>query len=262
MDHASRQAQGLATMLNDALQQAERLASENRELRRKQEDAVLDTCAPAASDRTWRHCAGSPLRWPLLLCAAVAMPAAAPGWATAWRSEPPGAPYAAHTSGRSRSHGTATLVKRNANWGGAASSGRKLGAGVCRQLKAAQEETEKVRLAGDAYKRELLQQKLSDTEWALSTEQDRLKEAEADKDGGVRLPHTAARLPFRRRTVYARTPARAGLAGRLIGGMTVRVEAGRLATARHMRDGKGRRGRSRCQYRQHVGASRVPPCSM
>ncbi len=56
---------------------------------------------------------------------------------------------------------------------------------MCRQLKAAQEETEKVRLAGDAYKRELLQQKLSDTEWALSTEQDRLKEAEADKDGGV-----------------------------------------------------------------------------
>ena len=58
--------------------------------------------------------------------------------------------------------------------------------GTCRQLKAAQDETEKVRLAGDAYKRELLQQKLSDTEWALSTEQDRLKEAEADKAGAAR----------------------------------------------------------------------------
>ncbi len=35
----------MATLLNDALQQAERLAVENRELRRKQEDAVLDKCA-------------------------------------------------------------------------------------------------------------------------------------------------------------------------------------------------------------------------
>lgn len=35
----------MATLLNDALQQAERLAGENRELRRKQEDAVLDKCA-------------------------------------------------------------------------------------------------------------------------------------------------------------------------------------------------------------------------
>ena len=33
-------------MLNDTLQQAERLASDNRELRRKQEDAVLDTYPP------------------------------------------------------------------------------------------------------------------------------------------------------------------------------------------------------------------------
>lgn len=55
---------------------------------------------------------------------------------------------------------------------------------ICRQLKQAQDETEKLRVAGDAYKRELLQQKLSDTEWALSREQDRAKEAEADKAGG------------------------------------------------------------------------------
>jgi hypothetical protein len=54
----------------------------------------------------------------------------------------------------------------------------------CRQLKAAQKETEKLQAAGDAYKRELLQQKLSDTEWALSREQDRAKDAEADSAGG------------------------------------------------------------------------------
>lgn len=38
-------------------------------------------------------------------------------------------------------------------------------------------------MAGDAYKRELLQQKLSDTEWALAREQDRAKEAESDRAG-------------------------------------------------------------------------------
>lgn len=47
VDRANGQAQGLATMLNDALASAERLASENRELRRKQEDAVIDTCVLA-----------------------------------------------------------------------------------------------------------------------------------------------------------------------------------------------------------------------
>lgn len=52
-----------------------------------------------------------------------------------------------------------------------------------RQLKIAQEETEKLRSAGDTYKRELLEQKLSDTEWILATEQERLKEAENDKEG-------------------------------------------------------------------------------
>ena len=55
---------------------------------------------------------------------------------------------------------------------------------MCRQLKAAQKETEKLQAAGDAYKRELLQQKLSDTEWGLAREQDRAKEAEADQAGG------------------------------------------------------------------------------
>lgn len=54
----------------------------------------------------------------------------------------------------------------------------------CRQLKQAQKETEKLQAAGDAYKRELLQQKLSDTEWALTREQDRAKEAESDRAGG------------------------------------------------------------------------------
>lgn len=39
----------MAGLLNDAVDQAERLAGENKELRRKQEDAVLDKCAPAAS---------------------------------------------------------------------------------------------------------------------------------------------------------------------------------------------------------------------
>ena len=58
-----------------------------------------------------------------------------------------------------------------------------------RQLKAAATETEKLRVAGDAYKRELLQQKLSDTEWALSREQDRAKEAEAEKDGAATAAH-------------------------------------------------------------------------
>ena len=58
-----------------------------------------------------------------------------------------------------------------------------------RQLKAAATETEKLRVAGDNYKRELLQQKLSDTEWALSREQDRAKEAEAEKDGAATAAH-------------------------------------------------------------------------
>lgn len=35
----------MAGLLNDAVEQAERLAGENKELRRKQEDAVLDKCA-------------------------------------------------------------------------------------------------------------------------------------------------------------------------------------------------------------------------
>lgn len=52
-----------------------------------------------------------------------------------------------------------------------------------RQLKVAQEETEKLRSAGDTYKRELLEQKLSDTEWILATEQELLKESESDKEG-------------------------------------------------------------------------------
>lgn len=54
-----------------------------------------------------------------------------------------------------------------------------------RQLKAAQKETEKLQAAGDAYKRELLQQKLSDTEWGLAREQDRAKEAESDRAGAA-----------------------------------------------------------------------------
>ena len=41
---------GMAGLLNDAVDQAERLAGENKELRRKQEDAVLDKCAAAISD--------------------------------------------------------------------------------------------------------------------------------------------------------------------------------------------------------------------
>lgn len=36
----------MAALLNDTLQQVQRLTSENRELRRKEEDAVLDTSAP------------------------------------------------------------------------------------------------------------------------------------------------------------------------------------------------------------------------
>ena len=44
------QVSGMAGLLNDAVDQAERLAGENKELRRKQEDAVLDKCAAAISD--------------------------------------------------------------------------------------------------------------------------------------------------------------------------------------------------------------------
>ena len=63
-----------------------------------------------------------------------------------------------------------------------------------RQLKAAQKETEKLQAAGDAYKRELLQQKLSDTEWGLAREQDRAKEAESDRAGASCFPLPASRL--------------------------------------------------------------------
>ena len=48
--HELLQVSGMAGLLNDAVDQAERLAGENKELRRKQEDAVLDKCAPAASN--------------------------------------------------------------------------------------------------------------------------------------------------------------------------------------------------------------------
>jgi hypothetical protein len=54
------QASGMAVLLNDAVDQAERLAGENKELRRKQEDAVLDKCA-CTCDACWN-----------LSCAAVA----------------------------------------------------------------------------------------------------------------------------------------------------------------------------------------------
>lgn len=46
VQRAAGEASGMAALLNDTLQQVQRLTSDNRELRRKEEDAVLDTQAP------------------------------------------------------------------------------------------------------------------------------------------------------------------------------------------------------------------------
>lgn len=68
------QATGMAVLLNDAVDQAERLAGENKELRRKQEDAVLDKCV--GPERT-RNLKSEKLR-PLHGCYAVILAARLP----------------------------------------------------------------------------------------------------------------------------------------------------------------------------------------
>lgn len=52
--------------------------------------------------------------------------------------------------------------------------------GCCRQMVAKMAEAERVRAAGDAYKRELLQARLAEREGELSQAQDRLKTAKRE----------------------------------------------------------------------------------
>lgn len=56
---------------------------------------------------------------------------------------------------------------------------------LCRQMAVAMAEAEKLRAAGDAYKRELLQAKLAEREAELNSTQDKLRAAKREINGTV-----------------------------------------------------------------------------
>lgn len=64
-----------------------------------------------------------------------------------------------------------------------------------RQLVKALNETEKLKAAADAYKKELLQQKLAEKEWDLQQAQDRTKELEVDNNSAPDPTHLHPRFP-------------------------------------------------------------------